>query len=296
MMKIDEILTFLTIVDSKGILKAADHLFVSQSTVSNRLLSLEKTIGTKLIDRNPGQKELSLTKRGEEFLPYARELFNLMHTINEWGARTPRERLRIGTIDSISGPLLKEFYRKIALEKNILLEISTHWTDRLFDLLENHHLDIAIVPRLFHSNKIETTLLFEEEMVFISGDETSERVSIQELDPSKEIYFDWGNDFVAWHGRWFDPSVRPWMIVDITEILFESLRMKNSWAIVPLSVAQELNKRFSFSKAIISETPPKRVAYLAVRPEIPSRKVDAVQMFKEYLKEFVESKKTPDDH
>lgn len=289
-MKMEDIITFIAIVDHKGILKAADHLYVSQSTVSNRLLSLEQFLNTKLIERSPGQKTLALTKRGEEFLSYAREYVFLNDTIQEWSARTPRQRLRIGTIDSISGPVLKEFYRRMTEQEDLFLEISHHWTDRIFELLDNHHLDVGIIPRLFHSKNIDTFPIFQENMVVVSYSQLKDSVHPRNLDPANELSFDWGNPFITWHRTWFDNTVRPKIKVDTTEPLFDALKMEDSWAFVPNSVAVEFNKRFDFNIAEVLGNPPKRMAYFATRSDLQPQKKEAIQLLRENLYDYIAEK------
>lgn len=286
-MKMEDIITFVTIVDQKGVLKAADQLFLSQSTVSNRLSSLEEALNTKLIDRSQGQKTLTLTKRGEEFLSYAREYIYLNDTVKEWSTQTPRERLRLGTIDSLSGPLLKYFYSSVIRETNLFLEISHHWTDRIFDLLENHHLDVGIVPRLFHSKNIDTFPIFSEEMVLVSYSQLEQTVHPRDLNPSLEIFFDWGNPFITWHNTWFDTTKRPKMIVDITDPLFEVLKIEGCWAIVPMSVVREYEKRMDFCVARLEESPPDRIGYFAFRPNVQPQKKQAILELKSKLREFI---------
>lgn len=48
--------TYLNIVKTHSLTKTAENMFISQSAVSNRLISLEKELNVKLIDRSPGQK------------------------------------------------------------------------------------------------------------------------------------------------------------------------------------------------------------------------------------------------
>ena len=48
--------TYLNIIKTHSLTKTAENMFISQSAVSNRLISLEKELNVKLIDRSPGQK------------------------------------------------------------------------------------------------------------------------------------------------------------------------------------------------------------------------------------------------
>ena len=60
--------TYLNIIKTHSLTKTAENMFISQSAVSNRLISLEKELNVKLIDRSPGQKGVVLTQKGEEFV------------------------------------------------------------------------------------------------------------------------------------------------------------------------------------------------------------------------------------
>lgn len=65
----DEVLeTYLNIVKTHSLTKTAENMFISQSAVSNRLISLENELNVKLIERSPGQKGIMLTQRGKNSL------------------------------------------------------------------------------------------------------------------------------------------------------------------------------------------------------------------------------------
>lgn len=55
--------------------KAAGVLFLSQPTISARIKSLEESLNVKLFIRSG--RSLHLSKEGEHFLPYAREIVSL---------------------------------------------------------------------------------------------------------------------------------------------------------------------------------------------------------------------------
>jgi DNA-binding transcriptional LysR family regulator len=66
---------FVTVVETGGHTRAARSLGVSQSTVSETLISLERALGTELFRR--GARGVVLTRSGEALLPYARRLLSL---------------------------------------------------------------------------------------------------------------------------------------------------------------------------------------------------------------------------
>jgi len=65
-MKIENLEEFIHIAESGSFSKAADELFVSQSSLSKHILSLEKELGVELFDRS--KKAIELTPIGQEIL------------------------------------------------------------------------------------------------------------------------------------------------------------------------------------------------------------------------------------
>ena len=65
---------FLTLIDERSFTKTASVLGVTQPAVSQSISELEKTLGTRLFDRQRG--EISLTPAGEIFKMYAQEILD----------------------------------------------------------------------------------------------------------------------------------------------------------------------------------------------------------------------------
>lgn len=63
---------FLSIVDTGSFSAAADEYYISQSSISKMIISLEKELGVLLFDR--GRRRVSLTEAGSVFLEHARLL------------------------------------------------------------------------------------------------------------------------------------------------------------------------------------------------------------------------------
>lgn len=71
-MEFRQLEAFTFVVELKSFSKAADYLFLSQSTVSSHIKNLEKELGKNLILRTT--KTLRLTKDGEIFFSYAKRI------------------------------------------------------------------------------------------------------------------------------------------------------------------------------------------------------------------------------
>ena len=71
-MEIRQIQYFLTVVDTGSFSAAADEHFISQSSLSKKIIALEKELGLSLFDR--GKRKIFLTDAGEAFLEHARKI------------------------------------------------------------------------------------------------------------------------------------------------------------------------------------------------------------------------------
>jgi DNA-binding transcriptional LysR family regulator len=91
------VLTFRAVAHQRSFSRAARELALSQPSVSNQVAALEREIGARLIDRQPGG--LRLTREGEILLEHAdaiAERFQLAGAQLAVAARGQRTRLRIG--------------------------------------------------------------------------------------------------------------------------------------------------------------------------------------------------------
>lgn len=78
----NQLVNFLTIIECGSINKAADRLYMSQSTLSQQLKKLEEEIGTSLFERDG--KKLVLTPEGKVLAEYAEKQANALNkTLNK---------------------------------------------------------------------------------------------------------------------------------------------------------------------------------------------------------------------
>jgi DNA-binding transcriptional LysR family regulator len=91
--------------DSGGVVAAARALGLSQSTVSETLLSLERVLGAPVTLRRPG-REAALTPAAEAILPQARALIAASETALAAFSMRGQETIRLGVVESIGSFLL----------------------------------------------------------------------------------------------------------------------------------------------------------------------------------------------
>ena len=58
----EDILTFLTVANERNITEASKILFVSQSTVSQRIKNIESELQIKLFERDKGIRKIEITE------------------------------------------------------------------------------------------------------------------------------------------------------------------------------------------------------------------------------------------
>jgi DNA-binding transcriptional LysR family regulator len=139
----DELLVFVTVIDSGSITAAAEKLGQTVSGVSRALTRLEKKLDTALVRRTT--RRLHLTEEGEAFLQRARAILDAMEEAEESVARgreRPSGRLRVDAASPFMlhcvAPHMTAFS---ALYPEIRLELTSN--ERIVDLLEQK-VDIAI--------------------------------------------------------------------------------------------------------------------------------------------------------
>ena len=100
---------FLAVVECKSVSRAAEKLFLSQSTVSHRLKMLENEIGCLLFERAQGQRECVLTAKGEALLPFARRWIELSKDTKNFSKMNFAPVVTIGAVTSLNRCVLYGF-------------------------------------------------------------------------------------------------------------------------------------------------------------------------------------------
>ncbi len=105
-MTITQLRYFIVAAQTENLLKAAAALYISQSSLSKNIASLEKELGVELFDRNG--KSLRLNEAGGQFLASCQKMlgeFDSMVEGMKWSGRKSGARIRVGVEGEI-GPLL----------------------------------------------------------------------------------------------------------------------------------------------------------------------------------------------
>ena len=103
-MKLDQLRTFLTVLDQGSFTRAAEALGSSQSTVSGQVAGLESRVGVQLVDRRGGA---TATPAGRVLQRYARSILEL---VDEAAAATRAERQVVSGSVTLSASTIPAAY------------------------------------------------------------------------------------------------------------------------------------------------------------------------------------------
>jgi len=280
-----EIEAFMMIMETGSLSMAANKLFVSQSTITNRLISLENEIGEPLILRKKGLKKIELTHKGIEFVEFANRYISILKDIDLWKNNISPNIIKISMPHSINSYLLKEFIRGYSCKHNTKFSISSHWNHIIYNMLDNHQLDIGLVSRPFASKNLITKHLFSEPMVLIYDKRFSvfnENTTLNDLKLENEVFLDWGPDFDLWHNENFPSIIFPKIKVDSANLIEFFLQSNNAWSITPECVAYELKDLSQDSISIIN------LENLPIRKIFLVKQLNSISLSKKVMENFIE--------
>lgn len=285
------IITFLTIAETRSLSKAAEKLYTSQSTISYRLKVLEKEVGAELFDREQGKGFITITTKGKEFVSIAQRMVSILKNIEGWKLKKPLNELKIGCVDSINVCIFNDLYKSVILsDSNLLLNLSTHWTITIYELVENYELDVGFALRQLPLKNIISKPIFNEKRVLISSADTNlpDEVCPEDVDISKEIYFYGELDFHLWHDNWlFNGEHHEYMTVDSVSLLNSFIDIPCYWSIVPISIAQKIKKTTNIKISKILNPPPDRICYQITNKSPMPNKLKTLESFEKYLNNFL---------
>jgi DNA-binding transcriptional LysR family regulator len=164
MMDFRQIKTFLTVVDTGNITRAADILHIVQPAVSRQIKLLEEDLGTNLFERQ--RHGMVLTENGKLLVNYARRA--VLELERARAAITGAQQgigglvtlgLLPSTIDTLSGPLLTALARDYP---GIQLRLAMGYAGTLLNWLESGEIDAALLYGAERSPEIQCVPLIEE--------------------------------------------------------------------------------------------------------------------------------------
>lgn len=272
-MNTENLKTFLTLAEVKNFRKAAQHLFIVQSTVSSRIQDLESELGQKLFERS--NKSLCLTPAGQRLIPYAQNMLNLERTIlsNVGFHDCSQQTLNIGVCDSIYDcyihPHIPNFLKK---NPEISLNIINNSSPLILNALQDDEIDIGISFLPNYDKSYETILFSEEDIVLVTSSQNtiySKGVTLSELlslPLYSSDYFMITKDLTQWYNETFPSNYHFTLKMDIIWKLCSLLSSGNGYGFVPKSfVKKNLENHSMITIPLNFPAPPSLKIYVTAK-------------------------------
>ena len=143
----NQLTTFVAIVDSGSITRAAASLYRTQAAISIQLKKLEEGLGKQLLNRS--YNNFTLTREGEILLSYARKILNLseeaFHAISD---EEVSGVVRFGIPDGYARAYIQNSLRKFVRRfPKIRIQIKNDNSHNLYKSLHEGELDLILVTK-----------------------------------------------------------------------------------------------------------------------------------------------------
>ena len=272
-MQYDLIRNFVTVARTQNITRAAEILYVSQSTVSHRLQLLEDTLSHTLIHRGRGKRLAVLTEQGQAFLPIAEKWLSLWQETEQFRSDAPSSQLRVGCVSSLNNCLLSDFFMDFSLaHPQLHLKLQVLSSEEIYQCLSRGQLDVGITLSNLPFQTLQVRPLLSEKMYCVctpSMFPDRQRLSADQLDTGREVLLNWGVEFMLWHDFRFPAGQNPRMEVNEITLIGHALRRSDCWSILPETVVDFFVRQGLCRRLTLKNPPPDRVSYV-VTPALPA--------------------------
>ncbi|NVJ91889.1 MAG: LysR family transcriptional regulator [Methylocystaceae bacterium] len=191
--------TFLAIIEVGNFAKAAEQLYVTQSTISTRIKQLEGFLGQSLFVRT--KSGTTLTPAGAQFKPFAEKMLQTWEQACQEVAlpQNFEARLSVGVQFTLWERLMVKWLpwiKQAVPDYAILADVGS--SDWLMQQLVNGLLDLVITYTPQNRTGLVVEKIMEERLVLISD-------SVKNYGPDGDnyIFVDWGPEYKMDHASEF---------------------------------------------------------------------------------------------
>lgn len=166
---IEELKTFIAVVEYKNFTKAAEAINLSQPSVSLHVKHLEEYFNTTLIQRSIKQKTIHITESGNLLYERSKQIIKLLDDTKDdlldYG-NVVKGRLRIGASFTIGEYFLPTFLGEFTkIYPDLELEITIENTHNICEKVKNFTIDLALVEGTVPSSNFAINNFYKDTMV-----------------------------------------------------------------------------------------------------------------------------------
>lgn len=189
----------VTLSETLNFRKAAEQLFVTQSTLSAGIKELESLLGITLLERD--KRSVRMTPVGERVVERARSLLAQAEDMVALarGAQEPLAGLlRLGIIPTIAPFLLPAIAPTARnVHPKLQLYLREDLTSRLIEQLHAGDLDFALIALPYETGDLVVRELFRDEFWFVAREDDPlarlKEVAVREIDPERVLLLEEGH-------------------------------------------------------------------------------------------------------
>lgn len=237
----EELRTFLAVVRSGSLVKAAEIVHASQSTVSYRMQQLEKQLGFQVLRRTRGSRAVALTPEGSKLLALAEAWETLNNDIDRLRYQDD-VLITLGFADVLALYLFQDFFTALAKRSpTVRFEIETGRSWELAEQVATGRLDCAFTVFVMESDMLETVKIADYPLVPLASPALAELLQKDDmvpLHPDREIVLDWGPGYESW--RHENGLTRAPSRVDKAQHLPALMKGSCTWSTVPEFMVHEM--------------------------------------------------------
>ncbi|MEG0371520.1 MAG: LysR family transcriptional regulator [Clostridium sp.] len=153
---IDELRTFIAVVENNNFTKAGENINMSQPAVSKHIKNIEKHYGITLINRSYKEKHISITPCGMKLYSRAKDIVNMIRDL-EYEMESFKEEvegeIRIGASYTIGEFFMPKFLGEVSkIYPRVEFDIVIENTRTICKMVNSRQLDIGLVEGDFNKN------------------------------------------------------------------------------------------------------------------------------------------------
>lgn len=169
---IEELKTFIAVVDHKSFTKAAAATNLSQPSVSLHIANLEHYFKVRLIERSNKQRNIFITEQGELLYKKAKQVLTILEETKEELLQYDTSScgtLRIGASMTIGEFLLPSILSSF-MEKypNVKLEMTVENTEHIYEKFKKYDIDIALVEGSIPVENYSYHNFYKDNMIIVA--------------------------------------------------------------------------------------------------------------------------------
>lgn len=177
---IEEMKTFIAVVEENNFTRAGEKINLSQPSVSLHINKLEKYFDETLINRSSKEKKIHITENGKILYMRIKEILKVIEDTKEefqLEKNMVTGKVKIGASFTVGENYLPKLIGKIKTNNPFLnIEVYIKNTKEILDEIDRLEIDFAIVEGDFDKSIYEYKVLHEDEMILACSKQLEEKI------------------------------------------------------------------------------------------------------------------------